>query len=384
MVHEENKNEPKSPSNEEDEKEATYRIYSILSYFVILVIVGFPVWWYTTRVYRASLPINEMYEVHLKNKSNRDFGIPLSLDYDILITFVHPDPSGLDIDLNGGDIDVNLQPFLKQIAPVANFIVKSQWLYLTDLGVIPKKVSDHYALQENQLPHVISPLEAKMWSHLSERPAVNLVLYFSYCSTPLFIYNDRNMKVPTNAFLSPRWGGVYIVNPDKSSCETRRFKPDLSPIVSTFVTQIQHLFKIKGVKAEDIKQFKIRTVEEMVGSTRRTLKSLAQLLSEIGSIVISDEVGDKINIAVDNANLSEQFLEEGDVDLALKHAKIAFLNSEGAFSDPSLLALLYFPHDQKYAVYIPLFLPIMIPVFMSLALVKKWYRNRKIPKVKSE
>ncbi|XP_018579845.1 GPI transamidase component PIG-S [Anoplophora glabripennis] len=384
MTSKELTNKITNAANAGDEKESGYRVYSILSYFFILVIVGLPVWWYTTRVYRANLPISEMYEVELKNKSNKAFGIPLSLDYDILITFVHPDPSGIEIELNGEDIDKNMQPFLKAISPIADFVVKSQWLYLTDLGINPRKMSDHFALQESQLPHIISPLETKMWSHLSQRPTINLVLYFSYCSTPLYIYSDRNIKIPTNAFLSPRWGGIYIVNPDKSSCETKQFKPDLRLIVSTFITQIQHLFGVEGIEADNINKLKIRKTEEMIDSTRRTLKSLAQLLSEIGSIVISDEVGEKINIAVGNADLAEKFLQKGDVDLALKHSKIAFWNSEGAFSDPSLLALLYFPHDQKYAVYIPLFLPIMIPVFMSLTLVKKWHSNRKTQKTKSE
>lgn len=288
-----------------------------------------------------------MDEVELKNKTNKQFGVPLSLDYDILITLVHPDPNDIQIDLNGEDIDRNLQPFLKQISPIADFIVKSQWLYLTDLGVNPRKISDHFALRESELPHVISPLETKMWSHLSQRPTINLVLYFSYCSTPLYIYSDRNIKVQSNAFLSPRWGGIYIVNPDKNSCETKRFKPDLSLVVSTFITQIQHLFRIDNTEPKGIKQLKIRKTEEMVDSTRRTLKSLAQLLSEISSIVISDEVGEKINIAVEDADLAQEYLQKGDIDLALKHSKVAFSNSEAAFSDPSLLALLYFPHDQK-------------------------------------
>ncbi|KAJ8971971.1 hypothetical protein NQ314_000453 [Rhamnusium bicolor] len=343
-------------------------------------------------------------ELEISNRiNNKEFGIPLSLEYDILISLVHPDPESLTINLNGEDIDINLQPFLKVISPISNFIVKSQWLYLTELGAIPRKVIDHYALQENQLPHIITPLETKLWTHLSPRPTLNLVLYFPHCSTPLYIYNDNNEKVKTNAFLSPRWGGIYILNADKDSCETKQFKPDLQPIVSTFVTQLQHLFKIKGVNKDDIKELKTRKAEEMLVSTKRTLKSLAQLLSEISSIVISDEVGEKINIAVENAKMSETFLEKGDVDNGLKYAKVAFLNSEGAFSDPSLLALLYFPHDQKwvlrkficeinvtylfffrYAVYIPLFLPIMIPVFMSLTLVKRWRVNRKLNKVKSE
>ncbi|KAJ8958943.1 hypothetical protein NQ318_019713, partial [Aromia moschata] len=364
------------------EKEADYRIYSVLSYFVVLVIIGFPVWWYTTRVYRANLPIDEMYKGVYSNRANKEFGIPLSLEYDILVSFVHPDPASLTIDVSGREIDRNLQPFLKILSSVTNFIVKSQWLYLTDLGVFPQKILDHYALRENQLPHIISPLETKLWSHLSPRPTLNLVVYFPQCSTPLYIYNDKNEQVKTNAFLSPTWGGIYIVNPDNSSCEAKVFQPNIQQIVSTFVTQLQHLFKMSGLSEDNVRELKIKKAEEMLDSTRRTLKSLAQLLSEINSIVISDEVGEKISIAVENADQAETFLKNGDVDNGLRHAKVAFSHSEEAFSDPSLLALLYFPQDQKYAVYIPLFLPIMIPVFMSLTLVKKWHASHRLKRLK--
>ncbi|KAJ8978574.1 hypothetical protein NQ317_015991 [Molorchus minor] len=369
--------------NNEDEKEADYRIYSVLSYFFVLVIIGIPVWWYTTRVYRADLPIEEMYKLQSNRRINKDFGILLSLEYDILISLVHPDPAGLDIDIKGEDIDVNLQPFLKLLSPIANFVVKSQWLYLTELGY-QRKNDDHYVLRERQLPHVISPLETKLWSHLSPRPTLNLVLYFPHCSKPLYIHNSKNERVESNAFLSPRWGGIYILNPDKNSCENKLFQPDLERVVSTFVTQLQSLFKMNGISKEDIRALKISKAEEIVASTRRTLNSLARLLSEINSIVISDEVGEKISIAVENVNQAENFLKSGDVDNGLKHAKISYYYSEEAFSDPSLLALLYFPQDQKYAVYIPLFLPIMLPVFMSLKLVKRWYASRKLKKQKEE
>ncbi|KAG5892131.1 hypothetical protein JTB14_032353 [Gonioctena quinquepunctata] len=370
--------EKKPSKSVEEDKDTDFRIYSILSYFIVLVVIGLPVWWYTTRVYRASLPISQMYEVELKTKSEREFGIPLSLDYDILISFVHPDPGGLEIDLHGEDIERNMQPFLNTIRPIADFVVKSQWLYLTELGALPKKVNDHYVLTENQLPHIITPLETKLWSHLSPRPTLNLVVYFPHCNAPLYIHDNRNRKVESNAFLSPRWGGVYILNADKSSCEKKQFKPELQPIVSTFITQLKKLFKVDNTSnVDDIYELKMRKAHELLDSTRRTLRSLAQLLSEISSIVISDEVGDKINVAVENADLAEEFLVKGEVDEGLKHGKLAFLNSEAAFCDPSLLALLYFPEDQKYAVYIPLFLPIMIPVFMSLPLVRKWKKISK-------
>lgn len=47
--------------------------------------------------------------------------------------------------------------------------------------------------------------------------------------------------------------------------------------------------------------------------------------------------------------------------------------AESALNDKSLLALLYFPNDQKFAIYLPLFLPTLLPLFGSiLALYKYW------------
>ncbi|EFA04314.1 GPI transamidase component PIG-S [Tribolium castaneum] len=360
-----------------DDPECIYRIYNVLSYFIVLVVIGIPVWWYTTRVYRASLPLDRMFDVTLANKTDKQFGIPLSLEYDVLITIVNPDPENLHVELAGEDLDANLQPFLSKISPIADFIVKSQWLYLTELGAIPRKIIDKYVLYEEQLPHVITPLEKKLWSHLSPRPCLNLVLYVSHCNVPLFIRNSRDEDT-ANAFFSPRWGGIYIINPDQNSCYVKNFKPDVQLITATFISQLGKMLKMGGTTERDVQDLMRRKAEDMVDSTRRTLKSLAQLLSEINSIVISDDVALKIQIAVDNADVAEDLLGKNDVENALNFAKVAFKNAEAAFSDPSLLALLYFPDDQKYAVYIPLFLPVMIPVLMSLITVKKWYKEKKL------
>lgn len=298
-------------------------------------------------MYRAELPLDDMYKAQFRNKMSKEYNIPLSLEYDVLITIVNPEPSSLKIDLKGQDIEHHLTPFLSTLSSIADFTVKSQWLYMVELGAIPRKMYDHFAIQENQLPHIISPLEKKLWSHLSPRPCLNLVLYFPQCRRPLYIYNENNEKLETNAMLSPRWGGLYIINSDKQSCEKHVFKPDLEKITATFATQLQMLFHINGTSRQNILALKQTKAEDLLDSTRRTLRSLAQLLSEISSIVISDDVAQKINVAVEKADIAEQHLKENEIDEALKYAKIAFEKSEQAFSDPSLLALLYFPDDQK-------------------------------------
>nr|CAH7744489.1 unnamed protein product [Callosobruchus chinensis] len=370
-------NSSEDKNNKKQTAAVDYVIINILIYFLVIVVIGIPIWWYTTRVYRAHLPLDEILERATPDISNETFGLPLSLEYDILITLVNPEPEQLNIILDGEELSMYYQAFLNQISSVNQFVFKSQWLFYTDLGLTPSKVDNHYEVTEKQLPHIITPLETKLWSHLSARPTVNFLVYFAPCGKPLVIRNDKSEKRQVTAFVSPRWGGILVMNPEKSACESKTFIPDKQYIVSTFVTQIIHLFKIKSLKEEDVETFKIERIKKMIHSTHRTLKSLAQLLTEISRIVISDEVGQKISVAVDNVKLAEGYLRKGEIEESLEHAKIAFSTSEAAFSDASLLALLYFPEDQKYAVYIPLFLPIMIPVFMSLTTVKNWFKNRR-------
>ena len=64
---------------------------------------------------------------------------------------------------------VYLEPLLHELSPFAQYTVKSQWLYFVTLNVQPKLVSDssgyghqHYALAEDILPQIITPLEKKL------------------------------------------------------------------------------------------------------------------------------------------------------------------------------------------------------------------------------
>lgn len=338
-------NPEKSPPDDgDDDPEFIYRVYSVLSYVFVLGVIGLPMWWYTTRVYRAPLPLDDMFSFQVPEKLDKKFGLPLSLEYDVLVTVVNPRPEQLQLDFDTAEVDAALQPFLKSISPVANFTVKSQWLYLVELGVKPKKLQEHYALFEEQLPHIVTPLEKKLWSHLSPRPCINLVVYVAQCGAPVHLYNSAKQIVASNAFINPGWGGISVLNPDEASCNSRVYKPKITEVVPTFIEQLRKLFDIDNA---DLPKFMKKQAEKMIDSSKRTLKSLAQLLLEISSIVISDQVADRIRVAIEATEEAEAYLKNGELEAGLKRAKIAFWNSEGAFSDPSLLALLYFPDDQK-------------------------------------
>lgn len=77
------------------------------------------------------------------------------------------------------------------------------------------------------------------------------------------------------------------------------------------------------------------------------MQSLSQLLGEISNIVINDDVGMYIYRAVDAVERVAHHLENAELVEGFNASREAFLSAETAFTDSTLLALLYFPDDQK-------------------------------------
>ena len=94
--------------------------------------------------------------------------------------------------------------------------------------------------------------------------------------------------------------------------------------------------------------------------------------------MIRDEINELIETSVSNIDQAFQSINLGDIEpSSLRFSKVAFECSEKAFHDWSLLALLYFPYDQKYAIYVPLFLSISLPLFLSFFNAVKFLRQKK-------
>ncbi|KAI4496156.1 hypothetical protein M0802_008023 [Mischocyttarus mexicanus] len=354
----------------------------------------------------------------LDEENRRRF--PASSAYDVLITLVNPDPETLQVNWDlQAMTEEYIEPFLDQLSMISNFSVKSQWLYFLPLSVNLITVPDssrkgkHYALVEDVLPHIVTPLEKKLASQVSLHPCINFVAYVVSCdNTPLHIYARNGHKSMTDgdveAFLSPRWGGVVFTNPPSEACEAAAYGkattivPDEATIIGIFLAQLRLLLGIPemkpissvtvvplvGLKSRDWEVdalLRVRAMEQLT-SAKLTLQSLAQLLTKINRIVITDVVGNRIKIALELVERSAELLKNGDLMNGFILSKDAFITAEEAFSDPTLLALLYFPEDQKYAVYTPLFLPAMIPVLLSLKTIHQYYRGGKtnVKKVTSQ
>ncbi|XP_043910331.1 GPI transamidase component PIG-S [Protopterus annectens] len=325
-----------------------------------------------------------------------------SLGYEITFSLLNPDPKSHNLhwDIETA-VKSYIQPFLEKLSSVASFSVDSQILYYAILGVVPRfdKKTGSYNLNAYSLPHVINPVEARLGSNAASLyPVLNFLLYVpEYTHTPLYIQDGTGVPIKTNAFHSPRWGGIMVYNVDHRDSNETVFPVhvsiDMVRVMEVFLTQLRLMLGIQKVQMpsdfffqdpgnEGVTDWELdrllwsRTVENIAMATT-TLTSLAQLLDEIGNIVINDQIGSEVYKAVAAVKMAIAELEAGRLETAFQASRDAINSSEKAFFDPSLLHLLYFPDDQKFAIYIPLFLPMAVPIVLSLLnIVKEHKRNK--------
>ncbi|XP_053702741.1 GPI transamidase component PIG-S isoform X3 [Synchiropus splendidus] len=345
--------------------------------------------------------------------------------YEITFSLLNPDPKShrLHWDIEGA-VQSYIQPMLSKLSPVANFSIDSQILYYAMLGVNPRFDSSHrkYTLSADSLAHVINPVEARLGSNAaSSNPVLNFLLYVPDAHhSPLHIRDHRKQEVPSNAFHSPRWGGIMVYNVNDEYGPEAELPVDLNidmaRVMGVFLAQLRwvatylrfflskgmtHLppcvarlllgvqsatppqgFLLEPCGSAGLADWELdrlmwtRSVENIATATM-SVTSLAQLLDQIGNIVINDNIAQQVSSAVASLQLAVAELESANVAFALQYSKEATLASERAFFDPSLLHLLYFPDDQKFAIYIPLFLPMCVPILLSLLKILSEVRKRR-------
>ncbi|XP_070591598.1 GPI transamidase component PIG-S [Erythrolamprus reginae] len=328
-----------------------------------------------------------------------------SFGYEITFSLLNPDPKAHDVhwDIEGA-LQRFVKPLLQKLSPLAEFSVDSQILYYAALGVTPRfdPPSASYTLSVHNLPHVINPVEARLGSSAASLyPVLNFLLYVpERLHSPLYIRGKDGAPVPTNAFHSPRWGGIMVYNVEPEGAnETslpRRVEVDMVRTMEVFLAQLRLLFGLssgpppegalletpgnEGLTDWELDRLLWSRTVENVATVSTTLTSLAQLLDKISNIVIKDDVASEVYRAVESARQAMAELSLGRLDSAFQASKAAATSSERAFFDPSLLHLLYFPDDQKFAIYIPLFLPMAVPILLSLAkMVWEGKRRHKEP-----
>jgi phosphatidylinositol glycan class S len=301
--------------------------------------------------------------------------------FDVLFSLMIPEPERFHPQWKIEEaIENYVAPMLKDISDLFDVSIKSQILYLTSLNLKTKSSGENFVTADD-LGLAIN-VDSQLSSHVSSKPTLNFLTYIpTIKQSPLKIQDSNGDVTLNNAFLVPRWGGVVILNTNNTDL-------DMHHMMSVYVSQFRSLigldyfnqdlvFKV-GQHKTNINQverdFLLRLgCVENLAVARLTMQGLSHLLTQISNIVINEEISKEVYLAVSDYQDSIKLAAEATkLEAAFHSSKKSFLSAEKAFYDDTLLALLYFPEDQKYAIYIPLFLPITISFMGSfLPFMKK-------------
>lgn len=334
--------------------------------------------------------------------------VPTEPGYDVTLTLMVPEPHITRPVWDAKKaVDDYLKPVADQIESVAKLSIKSQVLYMTGLNVSPQWSESymHYALPQDQLPLTVNAIEAKLGSFVWTRPSLHFIIYIPReKETPLHIHTADDLPLETNSFLVPRWGGVMIHNvqdPEVNKTYPQEVSLDSHWIMKTVLTHLYRLLPVPNVKEDKevlllpsrdstkLTEWQLdglarARVSAYLSNIKITLQSLCELVGEISNMVISDEVGGWVWGAVEEWRECSSAAREGRLQEATFYCGRSFTQADAAFFHPSLLALLYFPDNQKYAIYVPLFLPVSIPVILSFKMLLGLYKGSVAFKVKKE
>ncbi|KAM3582084.1 GPI transamidase component [Umbelopsis sp. WA50703] len=322
--------------------------------------------------------------------------------YQMTFSLMNEDPSGLQVDWDiEAAVNTYLKPFMSEVSVVSNFTVDSQIQHFAQLGVAPQymerqKLPSYYYLTPETLPHFINSAEWNLASAISTYPTINFILYIpAQNKSPLRIHNSKGQPVRSNAFLIPRWGGIVIKNQPKASTASGSLafsKEDLKPFMEIFVAQLRTLVGIHDLKKimsplEALHEISYGSAPQTAVTVTELDAVIKQRIAEniVNSIATLKSLAQLVENSLDSLEQACQALQRQDYMKALTHSISAIERSEKAFFDPTMVSMLYFPDEHKYAIYMPLFVPISVPMIMAVIKeFKEARRKRKDAKSKTD
>ncbi|KAF9577370.1 hypothetical protein BGW38_007456, partial [Lunasporangiospora selenospora] len=293
-------------------------------------------------------------------------------------------------------IQAYLSPFLKDLSIISKFTIESQVQHFASLPLDPQldSIKNEHYLTPDQLPHFINSAEWSLASTVSSNPSLNFIAYVPKSSqSPLVIKSAPGETATTNAFLIPRWGGISVLN--RESKQDIILGAELKPVLTTFLSQLRDLLGITDLAAASLGRGASARGELSVKFQKNTngaptaweLDNLLRrrtLVADTPNMVVLDHIYGDVIAALKDVALSCKNLGQQDYIGALIESRSALSRSETAFFDPTMVSMLYFPDEHKYAIYMPLFVPISVPLVMALLKEVKKLKQAKKAKAKVE
>ncbi|KAF7255970.1 hypothetical protein EG68_06788 [Paragonimus skrjabini miyazakii] len=319
-------------------------------------------------------------------------------------------------------LQTHVERVFRSWMPYVRFNFYSQRLYAVDIEQLgPSRLNENHTYRyytRDDLSTVVNQLESYLGAPQTAsaatrdmagtKPGLHLILLLAMptvvatnhsevpsvveCPRPLRFYlpSSDGSLVLTNVAVVPQWGGLFSIDaptpcskssdvaaitgrqlvtvirslaglPEPVKLSTHRLNPP-APLIDR-LGEVDH-WELDG-------WFLKRTVESLL-AVRMTMTALVDLLSRFPNMVINDHVATEVARsgrvwarALDDLRQMDNRNHSIDLGEIFTHTQDSLESINSAFFDHSLLGRLYFQDDQKYGIYVPLFVPVGVGLLMS-------------------
>ncbi|KDE06579.1 hypothetical protein MVLG_03075 [Microbotryum lychnidis-dioicae p1A1 Lamole] len=279
----------------------------------------------------------------------------------------------------------HVEPLLSALEPLHKFTIDTRIQYFAPLTIPVQTIDGEGSwIVEDDLRAFVNNADWKLPTSLTLDPILHFILFVPKKEhRPLKIKTLDGRFSPTG-FITPQRGGVVIYNPPNIDPSTRSENtpkpPNLSTAFRLFEAQLRKLLGVTPtlpgpdfVTSWQIDALVRQRLNGVLKEGVENLSSLKRLVEEVENMRVGKGVQKGVRRALEELKLAETHLASSP-PLSLHHAFEALSLASKAYFDPSMLALLYFPDNHKYAIYTPLFGPVAVPLLMALA--KEWKKRR--------
>ncbi|KAK5316561.1 GPI transamidase component [Exophiala xenobiotica] len=278
-------------------------------------------------------------------------------------------------------LNAYIEPILHALSSTSNISVASQVQLYSSLSPLiqPQQSGMGWKLKKEDLTSFVNTAEWPLSPSIGTGPTVNFIAYVPAQKYIPLLLEDS----PSNSWLVPQWGGITILNPplidqEDSELGLKRLpvhldEQSLIPAFENFQTQLLQLLGVphssKLPLQERLKSFQRLSGLSLYVRTSSNLASLARLAQHLSSIPIPRHVLHHVEHALDRLGTFRQCFSNASPrswSSCLHSAREAFVDSEKAFFDESMVGQVYFPDEHKVAVYLPLLGPIGVPLVVGL------------------
>ncbi|KAF6767953.1 hypothetical protein AHF37_08977 [Paragonimus kellicotti] len=319
-------------------------------------------------------------------------------------------------------LQTHVERVFRSWMPYVRFQFYSQRLYAVDIEQLgSSRLSENHTYRyytRDDLSTVVNQLESYLGAPQTAsaatrdmagtKPGLHLILLLAMptivttnhsevhpvveCPRPLRFYlpSSGGSLAVTNVAVVPQWGGLFSIDAPTPCSRSSNVAATTSRQLVTVIRSLAGLPEPVELSTHQLNPpapligrlgevdhweldgwFLKRTVESLL-AVRMTMTALVDLLSRFPNMVINDHVATEVARsgrvwarALDDLRQMDNRNHSMDLGEIFTHTQDSLESINSAFFDHSLLGRLYFQDDQKYGIYVPLFVPVGVGLLMS-------------------